>query len=124
VAVPLVIFVVCLAVGVVAGSRWLPELAAGPVGGLAFFVVCGLLGGALGLVGMHIYSIVETLDRFGSRGLTGFGKGEIVATGLRSMLFEAGSLLGLAAVVYLLAPRGRDAGELASGPAASDQLSR
>jgi hypothetical protein len=117
---PLVIFVVCLAVGVVAGSRWLPELAAGPVGGLAFFVVCGLLGAALGVVGLHVYSIVEELDRFGSRGFVGFGNGEIVATGLRGMLFEAGSLLGLAGAVYLLAPRGRAAGELASGPAASE----
>jgi uncharacterized membrane protein YhhN len=57
--VPVAIFVVCLSAGVWAGVRWLPDLARGPVGGLAFFVVCGLLGAALGSLGLHIYSIVE-----------------------------------------------------------------
>ena len=36
----------------------------------------------------------------------GFFKSEIVTQGLSSMLWEAGSLLGIAAVVYLLAPPG------------------
>ena len=98
------IFVACLGAGVVISSRWLPDLAVGPVGGLAFFVVCGLMGAALGLVGLHIYSIVENLNNFG--GLAGTGKGDILAAGLEEMLWEAGSLFGLALVVYLLAPPG------------------
>ena len=49
------------------------------------------MGAAAGLVGLHIYSIVNAIGEFRS-----LGDGEIVATGLASMLWEAGSLLGLA----------------------------
>lgn len=111
--IPVVIFVVCLCAGVVAGTRWLPALAAGVVGGLAFFVVCGLLGAALALVGLHVYSIVEDVNAF-----SGLKHGEVVAGGLASMLWESGSLAGVAAVVYLLAPRGEVAEGSAAGPAA------
>lgn len=93
-------------------ARWLPDLAVGPVGGLAFFAVCGLLGAALGLVGLHIFSIVEGLDRF-----DGVGKAEIVAGDLQSMLWEAGSLFGLSIAVYLLAPPADIAEEAGVGPA-------
>jgi hypothetical protein len=75
-------------------------------------VVCGLLGAALGLVGLHIYSIVDELNHLG--GLGGIRKGEILAAGLRDMLWEDGSLLGLAMVVYLLAPRAEVAKESAA----------
>jgi hypothetical protein len=97
--VPIVVFVACLGAGVAVAAQWLPDLAMDPVGGLAFFVVCGLLGAAAGLMGLHIYSVVNAIDKFRS-----LGTGEIVATGLDSMLWEVGSLLGLAALVYLLAP--------------------
>lgn len=102
--IPVVIFVVCLGAGAVAGARWLPDLAAGPVGGLAFFVICGLAGSALALVGLHVYSIAEELHTGGLAGL-GNAKAEILASGLQGMLWEAGLLFGLAAVVFLLAPR-------------------
>lgn len=116
--IPVVIFVACLVVSVGASSRWLPDLAAGPVGGLAFFAVCGLLGAALGLVGLHIYSIVEGLNQSG--GFTGLRneKAEILASGLASMLWEAGSLFGLAFVVYLLAPAVGEGEEPATEPSA------
>ena len=97
--VPVVVFVACLGAGVTAAARWLPDLAMGPVGGMAFFVVSGLLGAAAGLAGLHIYSIANAVGKFKS-----LGDGEIVATGLASMLWEVGSLVGLAALVYLLAP--------------------
>jgi hypothetical protein len=103
VLIPVLIFVGLLSVGVIAGARWLPDLNEGPVGGIALFVTCGLLGTALALVGLHIYSIVETVDRFGE-GLRASGKGEIVASGLVDMCWEAGSVLALATLVYLLAP--------------------
>ncbi len=102
--VPVPIFVACFGGGVVAASRRLPELADGPVGGLAFFAVCGLLGATLGLVGLHIYAIV------GELGSSPFGgskdDAEVLASGLAALLFEVGSIFGLAAIVYLLAPRG------------------
>jgi ABC-type amino acid transport system permease subunit len=103
VLVPLLIFVACFSVGVVASAQWLPPLADEVVGGLAFFAVCGLLGAALGLIGLHIYSIVESLDHFGG-GIGGIEKGQIFASGVESMTWEAASTLGLACVVYLLSP--------------------
>lgn len=99
-AVPPIIFVVCFGAGVFAASRWLPDLAPGPVGGLSFFVVCGLLGAALGVFGLHIYGIVEVLNREGSGD---FGH-VALADGLEQILLECGLLVGVAAGVYLLAP--------------------
>lgn len=101
--IPAVIFVACFCAGVWASSRWLPPLAEGAVGGIAFFGVCGLLGAALGLTGLHIYSIVRTVEDFGS-GFSSDGNDDLIASGLAQLLFEAGSLFGLALVVYLLAP--------------------
>jgi len=119
VVIPAVIFLACVGAGVVAAARWLPDLAVGPVGGLAFFVVCGLMGAALGLVGLHIYSIVNQLNHFeGFAGLRN-EKAELLASGLAAMLWEAGSLFGLAIAVYLLAPPAEVAEELAAvGPTA------
>jgi hypothetical protein len=110
VVVPVVIFVVCVSVGVLASSRWLPALATGTLGGIVFFVVCGMLGAALGLVGLHIYSIVREAEAFG-----GASRAAFVAGGLDALLWETGSLVGLATVVYLLAPRALAADD-APGP--------
>jgi hypothetical protein len=101
VLIPVLVFLGCMSVGVVAGAHWVPDLAAGQVGGLAFFLVCGLLGAALGLIGVHVYLIVEELDRLSG---TVAAHGEIVGEGVRELVFEAGSLVGFAAVIYLLAP--------------------
>jgi hypothetical protein len=109
--IPAVIFFACVGAGVVAASRWLPDLAVGPVGGLAFFVVCGLLSAAFGLAGLHIYSIVSELNHLGSLGRP--ADGELLADGLEEMLWEVGSLFGLATAVYLLAPPAEVAEELA-----------
>jgi hypothetical protein len=104
VPLPALIAAVCLFAGVAAAVRWLPDLAEGAVGGLTFFAVCGLLGAALALFGLHIYSIVEDLHDFGERGA-------ILAGGLESMLWDTGSLVGLAVAVYLLAPRTKTGSE-------------
>jgi hypothetical protein len=103
VLVPLVIFIVCVGAGVAASARWLPELATGRVGGMAFFVVCGLLGAAVGLVGLRVFSIVEEMDSFRMA-----ARAEVLAGGLGTMLWEVGSVLGIASVVYLLAPGTED----------------
>lgn len=103
VVIPGAIFVVCFCAGVWASTRWLPPLAEGTVGGIAFFGVCGLLGAALGLAGLHIYTTVRTVENFGG-GLPSEAKGDLLASGLAQLLFEAGSVFGLALVVYLLAP--------------------
>jgi hypothetical protein len=98
--IPVAIYIGCLCVGLFASAHWLPDLADGTVGGLAFFAVCGLLGAASALVGLHIYSIVHGLG--GTSG--SFLRSELVASGLNGMLWETGSIAGIATAVYLLAP--------------------
>jgi hypothetical protein len=101
IAVPILIFAICLLAGVFAASSWLPELAPGTVSGLAFFVVCGLSGSALGVAGLRIYGAVEgAADQ-----PRGSYKNLYVANSLTDMLWESGLLLGLAMGVYLLAVR-------------------
>ena len=104
-AVPILIFIVCFGIGAVLSARVIPDLAAGPVGGLSYFVVCGLLGAALGIVGLHVYLIIDAVTQSGS-GLPGVRdyKAETVADGIVNILRDAGVLVGLAVGVYLLAP--------------------
>jgi hypothetical protein len=104
--IPVLVFFACFGAGVMSSARWLPDLASGSVGGLAFFAVVGLISAALSMAGLHAYSIIAELT---SRppGL-GIDKAEIVASGLRNILLDAGTLLGLAGIVYLLAPPADD----------------
>ncbi|HEY7830779.1 MAG TPA: hypothetical protein VIC06_09475 [Solirubrobacteraceae bacterium] len=99
--VPVVLFLGCFAAAIVAVDRWLPDLAQGRVGGLAFFTVSGLLGAAAGLVGLHIYEIVRELTLAPNERIN---NPDIVAVGLETMLRDVGTVVGLAAAVYLLAP--------------------
>ncbi|HEY1688706.1 MAG TPA: hypothetical protein VGF95_07550 [Solirubrobacteraceae bacterium] len=96
---PILIFALCFVGGTVAAAHWLPDLEPGRIGGLAFFTVCGLLGIALSLFGLHIYSTVKELD------VVHFGKGLTLAGELEVLLKEVGAILGLAGILYLLAPR-------------------
>lgn len=108
--VPVLAFFVCFVVGVMSAARWLPDLAPGPVGGLAFFTVVGLFSAALGVVGLHVYSIINELTN--SPPDLGGDKAEILAGGMRNMLIDGGTLVGFAGIVYLLAPAtDREAGE-------------
>jgi hypothetical protein len=102
--IPVAVFVVCFGGGALAAARWLPDLAPGPIGGLAFFLVCGLLGAALALLGLHVYGTVRLIEA--TSGSSVFeSHGEALASGLTSILFESGMISGIAAVTYLLAPR-------------------
>jgi hypothetical protein len=100
VLVPVVICFLCLFAGAWATARWLPDLALGPEGSLALIAICGLLGMALATVGLHVYLIVEGLEQTDA-----IGHGTLVAGELTSMLWEAGALLGLALIVFLMSPR-------------------
>jgi hypothetical protein len=102
VAVPVLIFVATFAGGAMASARWLPPLALGRVGGLAFFSVCGLLGMSLALIGIHVYEIVRQLDQVVPS--LGVKKQDVLASGLETTLRDTGPVLGLAIAVYLLAP--------------------
>ena len=68
---------------------------------MAFFLTCGLLGCALALLGVHAYLVVEEIDHLPP----GLRKGEVLAEGLRNVIFEVGSLMGFATAVFLLAAR-------------------
>jgi hypothetical protein len=97
VGVPVGIFAGCLIVGVLAATRYLPELPPGRVPGLCFFLVCGMIGAGLALAGLDIYNAVETGERLlGALGVSG---------ALVEMLFQCGLVFGVAAIVYLLAAR-------------------
>jgi hypothetical protein len=102
VATPLLVFLTCFGVGILATARWLPDLAAGPVGGMAFFTVCGLLAGALSLAGLHVFSAVYEIRNPAL--FPSLTKDDIAAGILRNILLDCGTLVGLAGIVYLLAP--------------------
>ena len=99
--IPIVVFLGCFAAAIVAVDRWLPDLAEGRVGGLAFFSVAGLLGAGASLLGLHIYEIVREVTLTQSEKVSNI---EIVTIGLENMLRDVGTVVGLAAAVYLLAP--------------------
>jgi hypothetical protein len=106
----IVVAVVCFIAGVGASSRWLPELADGPVGGIAYFIVCGLAGAALSALGLNIDATVRSLEGTGSN-LDGI-ETTILADSLISIMRDCGTIAGLALIAYLLAPKG--AGEPSS----------
>ena len=90
-ALPIVIFLAFFAAGAVAAARWLPSLPLGRIG-LVFVVVTGMLAAALALVGLHVYSIVHELSHSGDHN----EEAEIIAGGLRNLLWQAGTIFGLA----------------------------
>ncbi len=103
-AVPAAIFVVCFGGGVWASTRWLPGLARGPVGDIAFFAICGLIGAGVGVVGLHVYETARAISE--ASGLARFeDKANLLAGGLLDLLLDGGTVLGLATIAYLLAPR-------------------
>jgi hypothetical protein len=113
VGVPILIFVVGFGVGSALPARWLPDLGEGRVAGVAFLVVCGLVGMVFALVALHVYELVRQLDTAGSLGV-GNAKPDVIANGLLAMLRDIGPILGLAGAVYLLAPE-PDQDELPGG---------
>jgi hypothetical protein len=109
--IPVLIFIVAALAGSWGWGPGGPPQAPGSVGGLAFFLVCGLAGAALGNFGMHVYLIVRTAEEARSF------QAESVATQLQIMAFETGSLAALASIVYLLAPAPEPDDELEEDPA-------
>jgi hypothetical protein len=98
--VPIVIAVACFAVGVIASSRWLPDLDAGTLGTIAFFVICGLCGAVVAIVGAYIYLVVRDIEQSGRLEIL-----NPVAGLLAAMLRDGGTVAGLALIAYLLAPK-------------------
>jgi hypothetical protein len=66
---------------------------------LAYFSACGLVGAALGVVGLRLYWTIEEMEN----GPGPFFNRIELAAGLESVLWEAGLLLALAIGVYVLA---------------------
>jgi len=98
-----IIAIACFLAGAMAASRWLPDLAAGPVGTMAFFVICGLCGAVVGLFGLNIDAMIKQAE--------GIGHGQeqlAVAVGLLDILRDCGPLAAFALIAFLLAPRPSD----------------
>jgi hypothetical protein len=100
VLVPIIIAVVCFAAGVVASSRWLPDLDTGTLGTIAFFVICGLCGAVLALVGIYVYLIVRDAEQSGRLEII-----NPIAGLFAAMLRDGGTVAGLTLIAYLLAPK-------------------
>jgi hypothetical protein len=114
-AVLIVVAVACFSAGVIAAARWLPALQDGPVGAIAFFVICGLAGAALALIGINIDQIARQLsehDRFSGGRLDEF----VVSAGLVNILRDAGSIAAFALIAYVLAPKAPPESRSAPGP--------
>jgi hypothetical protein len=100
VVVPSAIFAGCLVVGVLVATRFLPELPPDIGSGLVFVLVCGMIGAAAALVGLHVYEFVEeSSERFGL----------FASIPLEDMLWQVALVLGLATIAYMLAWRPEDA---------------
>jgi len=104
VGVPALIVIVVFGASAVASARWLPRLAAGPVGHLAFAVVCGLIAATMALIGAEIYLTMRAIGNATAIGGLGAHKADLFASGVVDTLRGAGPLVGLAAAVYLLGP--------------------
>jgi hypothetical protein len=113
----MVIVVLCFCAGVFASARWLPSLAPDLASGLAFFAVCGLLGIALSLVGVHLYVLVREWAGHPLFSPGGEERSVLVADELAAMLRDVGTVFGLASAVFLLARLAPGASRAKSPPA-------
>jgi hypothetical protein len=117
------IFIVCLGAGATLAARWLPPLA-GPRGRWAWLVTCGLLGAAVTAAGLEIYLTARDLNQSRRLDIISQTNANVVASGLRGGVYVVGVLVGLAALIYLLAARSdtraaQPSAQAPSSPAAS-----
>lgn len=101
------------AVGALLTFRYAPPLARTREGVVAAVVVCALVGAAVGLAAMNVYvTIVSIAHLPPSAGGNGpDASAELLRSLIVALATETAVLLGLATVVYLLAP---DGGEVAA----------
>lgn len=73
--------------------------------------MCGLIAGALAAIGLDVYDLFTNLESgFGIIGArSGRIEAQTLASGLDGILFDAGTLLGFAGIVFVLATRRRGA---------------
>jgi hypothetical protein len=106
VVIALVVFFVCFGAGVLVAGRRVPS---GSLNGGAFFAVRWLIGAGFAAVGVHTFLAVRELEAKNDE-LTRLlgGSSRIVGNALVAILFDAGVLFGLAALVYLVGLRRSD----------------
>ncbi len=98
--------VACFGIGALLVVRFAPPLAGNSVGRAARLLVIALAGSALVLLGIHVFSVLHDLQVAHSVGLHNDDE-QIVIAGVRAAIFDAALLLGMAAIVHLLAPAPR-----------------
>jgi hypothetical protein len=99
------------AVGAYVTVRYAPALARTREGVVAGLVTCALVGAALGLAAMNVYvTIADTRGSAANQVATGADATSVLVHNLIVALASQNApLLALAALVYLLAPDGREA---------------
>src|ERR1700685_118502 len=97
------IAVACFVAGAIAAARWLPDLAEGQVGTMAFFVICGLCGAVVSLFGLNIDAMIKQAERLGQE-----GEQTAIALGLLDILRDCAPISAFALIAFLLAPRPSD----------------
>jgi hypothetical protein len=102
IAIPVAVFFVTFGAGVLAATRLLERLKGDRIDRFAFGTTCALLGAAAGVTGLEIYTTALRIHHGTFKALDGGNPG-LIATGLEGILINAGTLLGFAAVVYVLA---------------------
>ncbi len=95
--------VVGFVVGYLSASLWVRAHAAGPIPGFARTAVCFLLGAAVADFAGRVYLIVLELTRQFPATRFGPVKETVPVNGMLDLVYEVGLLIGVAALVLLVA---------------------
>lgn len=90
----------CFLAGSVGVANQLPELAEGSTGTIAFFLICGLGGIVLAVLGAQVDYTVRSVEQAEGRYATTILAGDVLGT-----LRDVGTLLALTLIAFLLAPK-------------------
>jgi hypothetical protein len=103
--VALVVVIAGFVLGVYAGRRFVPPLAASIQGRIASWIVAALAGAAAGVTVDALWVAARTLTQVSGQPAGPIGLAEQVITSTaQQILLQAGALIALAAIVYLLGP--------------------
>jgi hypothetical protein len=103
--IPLLLAPLAFAAGVYIAERFAPPLAATRTGLVARWTVDALTGAACAVIVLTLFLAVRVATE---NPYPGFARGDSIGSELATALWQGGLLVGLAAVVHLLAPAPED----------------